>query len=45
MSEPAPPPPPRFGPLFWAAIVFGVVCVLVGLIVGLWGPRLFPPGR
>ena len=39
-------PPPRaqrFGLVFWAAIAFGVACVLIGLVVGLWGSRLFPP--
>jgi hypothetical protein len=36
---------PRFRPLgaaFWAMIAFGFFCALAGLVVGRFGPQLFP---
>ena len=27
---------------FWLMIAFGMVCILSGAVVGLFGPRLFP---
>lgn len=40
MSRPA----PRRGlpAAFWVMIGFGFVCIASGIVVGLWGPRLFP---
>jgi hypothetical protein len=40
MSEPA----PRRGlpAAFWVMIGFGFVCIAAGVVVGLWGPALFP---
>ena len=40
MSEPA----PRRGlpAAFWVMIGFGFIAIAAGVIVGFWGPRLFP---
>ena len=46
MSRPTEPAAPRrrgLGPAFWAMIAFGFLAAVAGLIVGLFGPRLFPP--
>ena len=51
MTVPAPPaalaePPPRrrlLGWTYWAGLTFGLVCVLLGLVIGIWGSRLVPP--
>ena len=53
MTDPAPtqaldgdPAPPRrrvLGWTYWAGLTFGLVCVLLGLVVGVWGSRLVPP--
>jgi hypothetical protein len=41
--DPALAPPPRlFGPVFWIAIVFGLLCILGGAGVVFLGPKLFP---
>ena len=39
-------PPPRriLAPAFWVMIAFGLTCILAGVVVGLFGPRLFPEG-
>lgn len=34
-------PRPLLGVSFWVMVVFGLVCVLAGVVVTLWGPRLF----
>ena len=47
---PDPPEPPRpperprrlFSPGFWVGIGFGLICILVGLFVAIFGARLFP---
>jgi hypothetical protein len=40
MNEPA---PRRSLPAaFWVMIGFGFVCIAAGVVVGLWGPMLFP---
>lgn len=31
------------GPAFWAGLLFGAVCIFLGLVVGVWGSRIFPP--
>ena len=39
------PKPPRRGPItgaVWGALAFGLVCVVIGAVIGLWGARLFP---
>jgi hypothetical protein len=42
-TDPALEPPPRlFSPVFWIAIVFGLLCIVGGAGVALLGPRLFP---
>lgn len=33
----------RLGWTFWAGILFGLVCVFLGAVVGIWGSRIFPP--
>lgn len=45
-SEPDPPkdpaeyrPRPLLGPMFWAIVAFGVLCILAGAGVALLGPR------
>jgi uroporphyrinogen-III synthase len=30
------------GPVFWAALVFGLICVLAGAAFAAWAPALFP---
>ncbi len=30
------------GLAFWAAMVFGLVCILAGVAIGRYGPQLFP---
>jgi hypothetical protein len=32
-----------FGPLFWLVISVSIACIAAGVLVGLDGPRLFPP--
>jgi hypothetical protein len=32
-----------FGPLFWLVIAVSIACIAAGALVGLAGPRLFPP--
>jgi hypothetical protein len=39
------PKPARRGPItgaVWGALAFGLVCVVIGAVIGLWGARLFP---
>ncbi len=41
-------PRPMLGVTFWAMIAFGVICVLAGVAIAQFGPRLFshkPPGH
>lgn len=33
----------RLGWTFWAGLLFGLVCVFLGAVVGIWGSRIFPP--
>ena len=33
----------RLGWTFWAGILFGLVCIFLGAVVGIWGSRIFPP--
>jgi uroporphyrinogen-III synthase len=33
----------RLGWTFWAGILFGLVCIFLGAVVGVWGSRIFPP--
>ena len=35
-------PRPLFSAGFWTALILGLVLVLSGAVVGLFGPRLFP---
>lgn len=42
--EAAPPPRRRLGWTFWAGLTFGLVCILVGLVIGIMGSRLVPAG-
>jgi hypothetical protein len=28
--------------VFWVMIGFGLVCIAAGVVIGLWGPQLFP---
>ncbi len=35
--------PLRLGPAFWAALAFGLVCVLAGWALARYGPLLLPP--
>lgn len=41
-EDDAPPPRPLFSGGFWVALALGLVLVLAGAVVGLFGPRLFP---
>ena len=34
-------PRPLLGLGFWVTVVFGLLCVLAGVAVTLWGPQLF----
>ena len=34
---------PMLGWTYWAGLTFGLVCVLLGAVVGVWGSRLVPP--
>lgn len=43
-AEAGRPPARMMGPVFWALLVFGLMCVIVGAAVAAWGPRLFPAG-
>jgi uroporphyrinogen-III synthase len=36
-------PKKMLGPAYWAGLLFALACVVLGLVIGLWGPRLFPP--
>ncbi len=40
-------PPPAFGrlfgPLVWALMAVSIGCIAAGALIGLDGPRLFPP--
>ncbi len=31
------------GPLFWSCLASGVVCLILGSVVGVYGSRIFPP--
>ncbi len=31
-----------FGAAFWSMIGFGLACIVAGVIIGLFGPRIFP---
>ena len=31
-----------FGLAFWAAMVFGLLCILAGIAIDRYGPKLFP---
>ena len=31
------------GLAFWAAMVFGLICILAGVAIDRYGPKLFPP--
>jgi hypothetical protein len=42
-EEDAPKPVLSF--FFWAALLFALVCVLAGAVVGVYGPKLFPSQR
>jgi len=42
-QAPAPRPRKTLGPAFWAGILFGLVCVFLGAVVGIWGSRILPP--
>jgi hypothetical protein len=42
-EEPAPPARKMLGWAFWAAVTFGLVCILMGAVVGIWGSHLVPP--
>jgi hypothetical protein len=51
MSPPGPPddpddvrPKPLMGPLFWVMLAFGAVCILAGVAMALWAPRLLAGG-
>jgi hypothetical protein len=35
-------PRPLLGPMFWALIAFGLLCVLAGAAIALLAPRLLP---
>jgi hypothetical protein len=37
------PPTPRFGAVYWVAMIISLVLILAGGVVGFFGPRLFPP--
>ncbi|MGC1304285.1 MAG: hypothetical protein WA840_18105 [Caulobacteraceae bacterium] len=34
---------PLFSPGFWIALAIGLVLMLTGAVVGLFGAKLFPP--
>ena len=43
--EPTPgvqPPRRGFGAAFWVAIIGGLILILAGMVIGFFGPRLFP---
>ncbi|MEO6339408.1 MAG: mitofilin family membrane protein [Caulobacteraceae bacterium] len=43
---PRPERPRRLlGPAFWALIAFGLVCIVLGAVIGVYGARLFPAAR
>jgi hypothetical protein len=43
-DEPEPGPPPRmFGPVYWTAIAFAVLCILGGLVIAKFGPVWLAP--
>ena len=42
-EEPEKPPRKMLGPAFWAGILFGLVCIFLGAVVGIWGSRIVPP--
>lgn len=41
-SEPG-PPPRMFGPVYWTAIAFAVLCILGGLVIARFGPVWLAP--
>jgi hypothetical protein len=38
-------PRPLFSAGFWAALALGLMLMLAGAVVGLFGPRLLPPAH
>jgi hypothetical protein len=43
IDKPETPSRKSLGPAFWAGILFGLVCVFLGAVVGIWGSRIMPP--
>ena len=37
-----PPPPVRLDGRFWALMIFCAACIIGGLAIATFGPRLFP---
>lgn len=40
-----PPPPVKLDGRFWALMIFCAFCIIAGLAVATFGPRLFPPAE